>query len=287
MPRELLTLLKSSWTAHKRSPIDITTGLSALAKRGKMAKWVLTMVFFADYLKIHDRPDINHPVVFHWDREKIIGPGRYSASNPMENLRSFNSVSVNQPISLHAPTHKIAHAGGEDYVTWAATQILKSPPFEWQFIALSYPGSQGDGAILPSGSSGLKRERTYCDGLGIKRRMPCFRNNPGLLLEAKHKETQIGPDVTKLNKLILHEKKAIEDAFARMGQKVSTLKTCAAFTVSDDGFATSKPRRDKLKGIEVAITFSDTSGKYQVVWLKSGRVLKEGTLPTHQMHGVA
>ena len=280
MPRELLDLLKTSWKKNKTHRIDITAGLTALAKKGKMVKWVLTMVFFADYLKIHDRPSINHPVTFHWSREKITRSITYSTSNPMDNLRSFNLVTVNPPISLNVSTHQMARLGGEDYVTWAATQILKSSPFGWEFIALSYPGSQGDGAILPSGSSGLKRERTYCDGLGVKKQQ-------GLLLEAKHKEGKIGRDVTKLNKLIKHEEDAIKAAFDRMGKKVKTLTTCAAFSVPDSGLAKSGARRAKLLGIELAVTFSDVSGKYQVVKVKGGKILKEGKLPTHQMHSIA
>lgn len=278
MPKELLELLKTSWYKQKAAQIDITAGLTALAKKGKMKKWVLTMVFFADYLKVHDRPGINHPVTFHWSREKIIGSSQYSKSNPMDNLRSFNLVVAKPPISLNVPTHQISQVGKEDYVTWAATQILKA--FGWNFIALSYPGSQGDGAILPSGSSGLKRERTYCDGLGRKKKC-------GLLLEAKHKESQIVPDVTKLNKLVAHEDVAIKDAFSRMGKKVEAFTTCAAFSVPDGGLAKSNARRAKLSGIELAVTFSDFSGKYQVVKVKGGKILKEGPLPTHQMHSIA
>jgi hypothetical protein len=37
----------------------------------------------------------------------------------------------------------------------------------------------------------------------------------------------------------------------------------------------------------LAVTFSDVSGKYQVVKVKGGKILKEGKLPTHQMHSIA
>lgn len=287
MPVALLQLLRTAWRTQKSSQIDITKELAALARNNtKMKKWVLTFIFFADYLKIHDRPRINHPVTFKWDRKKIIGTS-YDASNPMENLRRFNQVpaTVNSAIALCDPPYQMVRRGGEDYITWGAVQILSQASFNWSFLALSYPGSQGDGAILPSGSHGLKRKRTYCDGLAVKKSR--CKSKVGLILEAKHKETQIGEDIIKIKKLVQHEVAAMKTAFDRLGKRVVSSTTCVAFGVPDHGLSSSASRRNKLSGVDLAVTFSDTSGKYQVVDIKSGKILKEGKLPTHEMHSIA
>ena len=279
MPKELLQLLEESWNANRTRRIEITAGLAKLANSGKMKKWVLTMVFFADFLVIHDRPQMNHPVTFHWDRSEIIGHSVYSNENPMDNLRRFNDVTKFPPLSLKGPMESPVRLGGEDYVTWAATHILKEK-LGCSFVALSYPGSQGDGAILPSGSSGLKRQRTYCDGLGIL-------GSHGLLLEAKHKEGQIGPDVRKLRNLKSGETAALSTAYSRLGVSVDQWKTCLAFSVSDGNMASSYERRHSLAGIDLAFTVSDATNQYQILRIADGTILFQGDLPKHRMHSIA
>ena len=278
MPVELHDLLKDSWKENRTTSIDITAGLAKLANRGKMKKWVMTMVFFADYLVIHDRPDKNHTITFHWERSEIIGSKIGSTGNVMGHLRTFNDVTQYPPLVLIDPLHMPVMLGGEDYVTWAATMVLKQ--HGWKFAALSYPGSQGDGAILPSGGGGLSRERTYCDGLGRK-------DSRGLLLEAKHKEHQIGPDVIKLRTLISTESEALSAAYSRLNEDVNTWISCAAFSVEDGDLAISKERKNKLKGIDLAFTVSDNSNQYQILRIHDGAILDQGDLPKHRMHSIA
>ena len=286
MPIELLQLLKESWNRNKKPRIDITTGLMELANRGKMKKWVLTMVFFADYLKIHDRPSKNHPVTFYWERSTIIGSNISSSENVMGHLQTFNKLTQYPSLALIDPMYMPVLLGGEDYVTWAATIVLKE--YGWKFLALSYPGSQGDGAILPSGRGGLSRERTYCDGLGK-------REGCGLLLEGKHKELQIKPDVDKLKKLISHESEALSSAYSRMGESVDSWTTCVAFGVDDGGigrdegtyFDDTIRRRSELVGTDLAFTVSDSYRECQLVRIPDGEILHKGLLPKHVMHSVA
>lgn len=286
MPIELLQLLKESWNKKRAKKIDITAGLIDLANRGKMKKWVLTFVFFADYLTIHDRPLKKHAIEFHWDRSAIIGSKIGSTENAMGHLQTFNGLTQYPPLVLIDPMHMPVLLGGEDYVTWAATMVLKE--LGWKFLALSYPGSQGDGAILPSGEGGLSRERTYCDGLGLK-------DSRGMLLEAKHKEHQIVPDIGKLKKLISQESEALSTAYSRMGESVDKWTTCVAFGVDGvglgrqwhGGFDDSVRRRTQLVGVDWALTLCDQSRECQLVRIPDGEILHGGLLPKHRMHGVA
>lgn len=286
MPVELLNLLKDSWSQSRSSSVDITEALLNLVKLGNLKKWVTTFVFFADYLKIHDRPEKKHSVVFHWDRVKLVGEEFRKSTNAMEHLRIFNDVQDYPPLTLIDPQHMPVLIGGEDYVTWAATTVLKE--LGWKFLALSYPGSQGDGAILPSGSGGLSRERTYCDGLGVK-------GDTGLLLEAKHKEGQIKADVRKLNSLIANESSALSKAYHRLGSNISKWKTCIAFGTDNPGLSDISTghglqvaqRRINFMGVDYVFVLMDALQNYQLLCAGSSHIYKEGKLPMHQMHGVA
>ena len=286
MPVELLELLQTSWNENNNTNIDVTAGLAKLAHKGKMKKWVMTMVFFADYLIIHDRPHISHPITFHWNRLEIIGSEFGSTENIMGYLKTFNEITQYPPLTLIDPMHMPVLLGGEDYVTWAATMVLKEQG--WKFTALSYPGSQGDGAILPTGESGLSRERTYCDGLGVK-------ESCGLLLEAKHKESQIIPDVEKLKKLVTDESEALSTAYARLGNDVGKWQTCVAFGVEGAGLGnirlnsnlSTMQRRMKLNGLHFAVTVCDKLHQCQLVRIVNGEILYSGDLPKHRMHSVA
>jgi hypothetical protein len=286
MPIELLQLLKRSWNENETSKIDITAELIKLTQRGKMKKWVMTMVFFADYLMIHDRPHKKHPITFHWNRSEIIGYKFGSAENPMGHLQTFNEITQYPPLVLIDPTHMPVLLGGEDYVTWAAAMILKQ--MGWKFVALSYPGSQGDGAILPTGESGLSRQRTYCDGLGVK-------ESCGLLLEAKHMEHQIAPDVIKLIQLTDKEGEALSTVYSRLGEDVDKWQTCVAFGVEGGGIGKrsagtgmrAMQRRMKLRGVDFAFTVWDKFRQCQLVRILDGEILHSGDLPIHRMHSVA
>ena len=281
MPKDLLKLLKDNWEEMRSNSIDITDGLIELSSRGKMKKWVLTMVFFADYLMIHDRPHINHAIKFHWDRSAIIGSEIGSTENAMGHLQSFNEVEQHPALFLSHPMWRPVHLGGEDYVTWAATSILKQ--HGWKFNALSYPGSQGDGAILPSGRGGLSRQRTYCDGLG-------HRSVEALLLESKHWLQQIGPDLKKLQALISGESAALGSAFSRLGVHVDGYTSCVAFGIRVSTFSTESEELESIlsacKGADLALIVCDWGRSCRLVRVNDGEILYRGRLPKHRMHRV-
>ncbi len=282
MPVELLELLKQSWKKNKNPRIDITQGLKKLAESGKNAKWVITFVFFADYLMIHDRPLRQHPITFHWDREAILG---ISVGLSMDHLRNYNYVDDEYPMKLLPSDARPVHNGKEDFVTWVSAQVLKK--LGWVINAISYPGAQGDGAMLPGGKKSLARKRTYVDVLCSN----SDSNGPiGMLLEAKDKESKIGPDLTKLQRLVEEEAAAIQKAFSRLGvHGLKRFYRCVAFgveEVGEDGRHFFNKESLRVKGVDFAFTVSDADARYEMTDLRTNRVVDSGPLPLHSMHSL-
>jgi hypothetical protein len=108
----------------------------------------------------------------------------------------------------------------EDDVTYVvAHQILSKNGFE--IISLSYPGAQGDRAILPQAGSGRKQKRKYVDIIS------CYQNKYLNLTENKDifSISKINEDIEKLNQYKSDKtfKIALEDLIGKISPKNKNL----------------------------------------------------------------
>jgi len=118
-------------------------------------KVVSTLAFFLDGLYLN-----HNGIKLVWDRRKLLGN---SDGEFLPLLSSFFGFSEN---SAPATVRETLSGVDEDEVTYAITHRVLIPN-RFRIISVSYPGSQGSGAILPQREEGRAQPREYPDIIAL------------------------------------------------------------------------------------------------------------------------
>ena len=135
--------------------IDITSMLVKSQTEWQNNKVLSSLAYFADGLIIQTK-DGNLELVLRWNRSKLIMlPGEERIEEAL--VRAFGFRNYGTPLSITEVSDV-----NEDEVTYVVVhKILR--PNDFEVVSTSYPGAQGNAAILPERGEGRRQRRLYID----------------------------------------------------------------------------------------------------------------------------
>ena len=224
IPDEFLKKLKQyCGKVSNYGAIDITQ-LWTNSRNIWMRNKVLTALsVFSDGLIIHAKNmewrDRNQSLWMIWDRQNIVLGRHKNLEQALREMYGFKKYG--KPLVLLE-----ASSITEDEVTYVVVhKILRLNNFE--LVSVSFPGAQGDAAILPKEKTGRKRPRIYVDIIAW---LPPEDSQPSseLLLEENKKSPQrreLDNAVKRLRKLREQPDhlEALKDTLCRLGYKNRTI----------------------------------------------------------------
>jgi hypothetical protein len=120
-------------------------------------KVIMTIAYLLDGMYL------NHDgIKLYWDKYKLLG-GNKNNSNFLNLLKNFFGF-ANYTTPL--PIEEVKNEVDEDEVTYAITHRVLIPN-KFYIVSISYPGSQGGGAILPEPEKGKAQPREYLDIIAL------------------------------------------------------------------------------------------------------------------------
>lgn len=120
-------------------------------------KVVMTIAYFLDGMYLN-----YNGVKLYWDRYKLLGGNKIN-SNFLDLLKNyFGFTDYTAPL----PIEEVEDEVDEDEVTYAIAHRVLIPN-KFRIVSISYPGSQGGGAILPEPEKGKAQPREYLDIIAL------------------------------------------------------------------------------------------------------------------------
>ncbi len=194
--------------------LDLTELLQRITDKWYNNKVLFSIFLFSDGMIIHDR-DQRATFRLKWDRKSIFKIDKNKFKESL--IRLFDSRRYVRPSSVK----KIERELAEDEVTYVVIhQILK--PNNFDIISVSYPGAQGDAAILPEKHKGREQKRMYVDVMAWLPPDNSKQSNELALEESKcsFNKKEIEETIAKLDKIrrerIITE--ALIETLQRMGE---------------------------------------------------------------------
>lgn len=121
----------------------------------KNNKVVLTIALFLDGLFLN-----HNGIKLYWDRKKLLNDKDEKFLNSFSSYFGFSNYSIPSRIG------RVENEVDEDEVTYAITHRVLIPN-GFKIVSISYPGSQGGGAVLPEPQKGKAQPRKYPDIISI------------------------------------------------------------------------------------------------------------------------
>lgn len=118
-------------------------------------KVVLTIVFFLNGLFLN-----HNGIKLIWDRKKLLGGKSEDSLELLGKYLQFNNTICPTDIEV------ISEEVDEDEVTYAIVHKVLIPN-KFRIVSISYPGSQGGGAVLPKPELGKAQPREYPDIIAL------------------------------------------------------------------------------------------------------------------------
>lgn len=118
-------------------------------------KVVLTIAYFLDGLYLN-----HNGILLKWDKRKLIN------TTPKDFLPHFSSFFGFTKFTTPTPIAEVQNEVDEDEVTYTIVHKVLIPN-GFKIVSVSYPGSQGGGAILPNPELGKAQPREYPDVIAI------------------------------------------------------------------------------------------------------------------------
>lgn len=149
-------------------------------------KVVLTLAFFLDSLLLN-----YNGIRLKWDRKKLLGN---KEGNIIELLKTFFGFST---YTSPSRIRLVETTVDEDEVTYAIAHRVLIPN-NFRIVSISYPGSQGGGAILPNPSLGKAQPREYPDIIAMP--PSSYKKNNVIINESKgmFNQAQVEKDTEKI-----------------------------------------------------------------------------------------
>lgn len=118
-------------------------------------KVVMTIAYFLDGMYLN-----HNGIKLVWDRYKMLGNAKFNFLDLLKNRFDFTKFVAPTPIEI------IENEVDEDEVTYTIAHRLLIPN-KFRIVSISYPGSQGGGAILPEPEKGKAQPREYPDIIAL------------------------------------------------------------------------------------------------------------------------
>ncbi len=213
MQAEFVAAVRSAFQRAPGPSVDITADLVKIREKIFSNKVLLVLVLFSDGIIIHSKNNSSRADV-KWDRDKIFNVDK------TELLESIASVLGAAEFSAPFVVDQILDSLNEDEITYVNVHdILK--PNGFRIVAVSYPGAQGEVAILPNREAGRSQERKYVDVIAW---LPDLRGRtPEELALEEIKDVfdkaAVENDLSKILSIknVEVKRKALNEALARLG----------------------------------------------------------------------
>lgn len=147
-------------------------------------KVVLTIAYFLDGLYLN-----HNGILLKWDKRKLINTTQKDFLPHFSSFFGFTNFTIPTPIT------EVQNEVDEDEVTYTIVHKVLIPN-GFKIVSVSYPGSQGGGAILPNPELGKAQPREYPDVIALP---PDNTNIDVVLNESKgmFSKASVEADVTK------------------------------------------------------------------------------------------
>jgi hypothetical protein len=148
-------------------------------------KVVMTLAYFLDGVYFN-----HNGICLKWDKRKLVNSTSKNFLPAFSKQFGFSSYTVPTPII------EVANEVDEDEVTYTIVHKVLIPN-GFKIVSLSYPGSQGGGAVLPNPEHGKSQPREYPDVIALP---PVSSDIDVVLNESKGMfvKSQVEEDVSKL-----------------------------------------------------------------------------------------
>ncbi len=148
-------------------------------------KVVMTLAFFLDGIRFN-----YNGVTLVWDKRKLVSTNRRDFIPAFAKYFGFAKYVKPTPIV------EVSGEVDEDEVTYAIVHRVLIPN-DFKIVSISYPGSQGGGAVLPNPELGKAQPREYPDVIAMP---PAGTNIDVVLNESKgmFNKTEVNKDVAKI-----------------------------------------------------------------------------------------
>lgn len=150
---ELKKVAKSAQTINET--IDFQPVWDRHLKDITESKVVMTLAYFLDGMKLN-----HNGITLKWDKRKLVNTTNKDFIPAFANHFGFAKYVIPTPIS------EIKQEVDEDEVTYAIIHRVLIPN-EFKIVSVSYPGSQGGGAVLPNPDLGKAQPREYPDVIAM------------------------------------------------------------------------------------------------------------------------
>jgi len=153
LPEDFVNGLKKYLTKTISKHTDTTDFLIKNKNKWENNKVLSAIFLFSDGIVIHDK-DNKSKILLTWNRKQIFGI-KDNLKNSPDKLFGFKQYDT--PLRIME-----VNDVNEDEVSYIVVHgILK--PNNFDIVSVSYPGAQGDAAILPEKGKGRKQSRLYID----------------------------------------------------------------------------------------------------------------------------
>jgi hypothetical protein len=150
---ELNTIVQNAQSINQE--IDIQHIWESYKNEIPKNKVVLTIAYFLDGLYLN-----HNGILLKWDKRKLIN------TTQKDFLPHFSSVFGFTNFTIPTPITEVQNEVDEDEVTYTIVHKVLIPN-GFKIVSVSYPGSQGGGAILPNPELGKAQPREYPDVIAL------------------------------------------------------------------------------------------------------------------------
>ena len=151
--RELVHIVKSARALNET--IDFQPVWEKHKDKIVENKVISTLAYFLDGMYLN-----HNGIKLIWDRKKLLGNSNEKFTNLL--AKSYSSKKYSSAQNLITVTNEV----DEDEVTYTITHKVLIPN-GFRIVSISYPGSQGSGAILPDPNLGKGQPRQYPDIIAL------------------------------------------------------------------------------------------------------------------------
>ena len=220
MPSSLVKELEKEFVkrSHAEDQLDITAFLKKTYKEWFENNVLFSIFLFSNSLLVQNK-NRNVSFRFKWNTKEIFGVERQNFKSSLS--RFFESEKYLAPL----PVYEVKKDLTEDEATYIVVhQILR--PNNYEVLSISYPGAQGDLAILPERTQkkGRMQRRLYIDVVAWLPPLKELEGKNDLVLEeskASFSKTSVENTILKLDDIRrnTNKKRALKEALSKIGEQ--------------------------------------------------------------------
>lgn len=213
MQSDFVSAVRRAFSTAGVKSADLTPDLIRMGDDSFSNKVLLSTLLFSDGVIIHGKNNLSR-VDVKWNRNRIFNMDK---SKLVESLKiMLGAANLSPPLEVEQAVGSL----DEDEVTYVSVHNVLRPN-GFRIVAVSYPGAQGEAAILPDRDAGRKQERMYVDVIAW---LPDRGGSPSdelALQETKDvfDQSEVEKDLAKILSIrnVAARRKALDETLARLG----------------------------------------------------------------------